>query len=60
VGDDHDAKATVKLLAQAIDGIRPLDAGGIANAPEVESITPLVINIARHNPGMHDVGVQFK
>jgi len=60
VGDDDDAKATVKLLAQAIDGIRPLNAGGIANAPEVESITPLVINIARHNPGMHDVGVRFK
>ncbi len=59
VGDDPDAKDTVRLLAESIDGLRALDAGGIANAPEVESVTPLVINIARNNAGMHDVGVQF-
>lgn len=59
VGDDGDAKETVRQLAEAIDGIRALDAGGIGNASEVESLTPLVINIARNNPGMHDVGVRF-
>lgn len=59
VGNDDDAKETVRRLAEAIDGIRALDVGGIGNATEVESLTPLVINIARHNPGMHDVGVRF-
>ena len=60
VGDDDDAKGVVRDLAEGIDGLRALDAGGLANAPEVESVTPLVINIARNNEGMHDVGVEFK
>ncbi|WP_255170687.1 NADPH-dependent F420 reductase [Natrononativus amylolyticus] len=59
VGDDPDAKETVRLLAEGIDGLRALDAGPIANAAEVESVTPLVINIARYNDDMHDVGVTF-
>ncbi|HMB51419.1 MAG TPA: NADPH-dependent F420 reductase, partial [Natronoarchaeum rubrum] len=59
VGDDADVKETVAALAEAIDGIRALDAGPIENAAEVESVTPLVINIARYNDGMHDVGVKF-
>ncbi|WP_290818892.1 NADPH-dependent F420 reductase [Halovivax sp.] len=60
VGDDVDAKATVARLAEEIEGLRALDAGPIANAPEVESVTPLVINIARHNDDMRDVGVRFE
>ncbi|GAA0664979.1 NADPH-dependent F420 reductase [Natronoarchaeum mannanilyticum] len=59
VGDDADAKETVAALAEGIDGLRALDAGPIENAAEVESVTPLVINIARYNDGMHDVGVKF-
>ncbi len=59
VGDDRDAKGTVRLLAEAIEGVRALDAGGVANAPEVESLTPLLINIARFNRGMYDVVVEF-
>jgi NADPH-dependent F420 reductase len=59
VGDDADAKETVAALADAIEGLRPLDAGPLANAAEVESVTPLLINIARYNDGMHDVGVKF-
>ena len=59
VADDDDAKATVRQLAADIDGLRPLDAGPLANAAEVESVTPLVINIARYNDEMHDVGVTF-
>ncbi len=59
VGDDPDAKATVSRLAEEIEGLRALDAGPIANATEVESVTPLVINIARYNDEMHDVGVRF-
>jgi NADPH-dependent F420 reductase len=60
VGDDSGAKETVELLADGIEGLRPLDAGPLANAAEVESVTPLVINVARYNDGMHDVGVRFR
>ncbi|MHC3438872.1 NADPH-dependent F420 reductase [Natrialbaceae archaeon A-gly3] len=59
VGDDEDAKETVGLLAEGIEGLRALDVGPIANAAEVESVTPLVINIARYNEDLHDVGVRF-
>ncbi|SIQ70358.1 hypothetical protein SAMN05421858_0137 [Haladaptatus litoreus] len=60
VGDDEDAKETVKLLADGIEGLRPLDAGGLANSAEVESMTPLLINLAMNNEGLHDVGVRFE
>jgi len=59
VADDDDAKETVRLLADGIDGLRPLDAGGLANAPEIEALTPLLINVATHNEGLHDLGVRF-
>jgi hypothetical protein len=59
VGDDDDAKETVRLLAEGIEGLRALDAGGVANAAEVESLTPLLINVARNNEGLHDLGVRF-
>ena len=60
VGDDGDAKATVMALADEIEGLRPLDGGPLANAAEVESVTPLLINVARHNEGLHDLGVEFR
>ena len=59
-GDGADAKATVADLAGEIEGIRPLDAGGLANAPEVEAVTPLLINVAMENDGLHDLGVKFQ
>jgi hypothetical protein len=59
VADDEDAKETVTALADGIEGIRPLDAGDLANASEVESLTPLLINLAANNEGMHDLGVKF-
>jgi hypothetical protein len=59
VGDDPDAKETVMELAADIEGLRPLDAGKLANAAEVESLTPLLINLARENDGLHDLGVKF-
>ncbi|MFB6118092.1 NADPH-dependent F420 reductase [Halosegnis sp.] len=58
-GDDEDAKETVTALADEIAGLRPLDAGGLANAGEVESLTPLLINLASENDGLHDLGVKF-
>jgi hypothetical protein len=60
VGDDGDAKEVVSELAEAIDGLRALDGGPLSNAAEVEAVTPLLINVARHNDGMHDLGVQFR
>lgn len=58
-GEDTDAKTTVSELAAEIEGLRPLDAGGIANAPEIESLTPLLINVAMENDSLHDLGVKF-
>jgi NADPH-dependent F420 reductase len=60
VGDDEDAKATVKDLAEGIDGLRALDAGPIANAAPVESLTPLLIDLAQYNRDLSDVGVRFE
>ncbi len=60
LADDEDAKDTVRELAESIKGVRPLDAGGIGNAAEVESITPLLINVAQNNDDAHDLGVQFR
>jgi hypothetical protein len=62
----YDAADGVRLvcgeagLAEDIDGLRTLDAGGLANAAEVESLTPLLINVAQRNEGLEDLGVQFR
>ncbi|QFU82468.1 NADPH-dependent F420 reductase [Natronorubrum aibiense] len=60
VANDDDAKETVRNLANEIDGLRALDVGPLANAAEVESVTPLVINIAKYNADLHDIGVKFQ
>ena len=60
VGDDEDAKQNITDLANALEGLRALDAGPLSNAAEVESLTPLLVNLAIHNEGMHDVGVKFE
>ena len=60
IGDDEDAKRTVTDVAEGIEGLRALDAGGIANAPEIEGLTPLLINVASNNSGLHDLGIEFK
>lgn len=60
VADDADAKATVRALAEDVDGLRALDAGPLANAAEVESLTPLLINVASNTDGLHDLGVKFR
>ena len=60
LSDDPDAKDIVTRLTEEIDGLRALDGGGVANAPEVEGITPLLVNVAENNEGMHDLGVRFQ
>ena len=59
-GDDADAKDTVARLAEGIEGLRALDVGGLTNAAEVEAVTPLLINVAMKNDGLHDLGVRFE
>jgi NADPH-dependent F420 reductase len=59
VGDDESAKQTVASLAEEIDGLRALDAGALANAAEVEAVTPLLINVAQENEGMHELGIRI-
>jgi NADPH-dependent F420 reductase len=59
VGDDPDAKQTIVNLTDEVETLRPLDAGGLANASEVESVTPLLINLAANNDDLHDLGVKF-
>ena len=46
-GDDADAKARTRALAEKIDGIRAIDGGGLANTTYVEEITALLLNINR-------------
>jgi NADPH-dependent F420 reductase len=58
-GDDDDAKRTVLNLVSDLDGLRSLDGGALSNSAEVESITPLLINLAMNNDGMIDLGVRF-
>ena len=60
VADDADAKATVVALTDEMAGLRALDAGPLANATEVESLTPLLINLAANNEGLHDLGAKFQ
>lgn len=60
VGDDDDAKRLVGELAERIDGLRALDAGGLANAAEVESLTPLLVNVAGNNEGLQELGVRVQ
>ena len=59
VGDDESAVATVVDLAEAIDGLGARRAGGLANAAEVEALTPLLINLGKHDADLHEVWVRF-
>lgn len=59
-GNDPNAKAAIADLAEEVDGLRALDGGNLANSTEVESITPLLINLAMNNDGMHDLGLRFE
>ncbi|MFC7073797.1 NADPH-dependent F420 reductase [Halovenus rubra] len=60
VATDEAAREPVVSLVADIDGLRPLVAGDLSNAAEIESLTPLLINLAQHNDGMHDLGVHFE
>jgi NADPH-dependent F420 reductase len=60
VGDDREAVDTVIGVSEEIDGLRCYFAGPLANAPEVEALTPLLINLATYNDGLNDTAVKFE
>ncbi len=55
-GDDE-AKEKASKLVDSV-GTRPLDVGGFGVAPQVEALTPLLINVGAKN-GIKDAGVRF-
>ena len=58
-GDDPGAKQQVMEIVNRVSKLRAFDAGPLAASNLVESITPLLLNIARYNK-MKDVGIQFR
>jgi NADPH-dependent F420 reductase len=57
-GDDDGAKQQVMGIVNRISKLHAFDAGPLAASCLVESLTPLLLNIARYNK-MKDVGIQF-
>jgi NADPH-dependent F420 reductase len=58
-GDDAGAKQQVMEIVNHVSRLQAFDAGPLAASALVESLTPLLLNIARYNR-MRDVGIQFK
>ena len=57
-GDDMEAKQIVMDLVDRISYLKAFDAGPLSSSHIVESITPLLLNVARFNK-MKDVGIRF-
>ena len=57
--DDKEAKQQVMEIVNHVSKLQAYDAGPLAVSAMVESLTPLLLNIARYNR-MRDVGIQFK
>jgi hypothetical protein len=57
-GNDMASKEVICKLTDDIPNLRPLDAGPLKASSMIESLTPLLINIAARNK-MDDVGVKF-
>lgn len=57
-GDDASAKREVMDIVNKVSKLQAFDAGPLAASCMVESLTPLLLNIARYNK-MRDVGIQF-
>lgn len=57
-GDDADAKRVVMEIVNSASKLQAFDAGPLAASCMVESLTPLLLNIARYNK-MRDVGIRF-
>ena len=57
--NDAYAKRTVLDLVAGVPRLQGYDAGPLGAASLVESVTPLLLNVARYNK-MRDVGIQFR
>jgi hypothetical protein len=57
-GDDTEAKKEVMAIVNKISRLQAFDAGPLSVSCMVESLTPLLLNIARYNK-MKDVGIRF-
>ncbi len=57
-GDDMNAKKIVMGLVEEVSELTAYDAGPLNSSSIVESITPLILNIAKFNK-MKDVGIRF-
>ena len=57
--DDTGAKSVVMEIVRSTSHLQAFDAGPLGVSPMVESLTPLLLNIARYNK-MKDVGVLFR
>jgi len=56
-GNDDGARAEVVRLVGLIPGLRPVDAGGIANARYLEAITALLLNLNRRHRGLTSIAI---
>ncbi|MCX6700312.1 MAG: NADPH-dependent F420 reductase [Methanomicrobiales archaeon] len=56
--DDADAKLVIMGIVNGTSMLKAYDAGPLAVSAMIESLTPLLLNIARYNK-MHDVGIKF-
>ncbi len=57
-GDDPEAVNLVSNLGQEIKSLRPLNAGPLAASALVESLTPMLLNVARRNK-IRDPGIKI-
>jgi len=58
-GDDAFAKEVVMDIINSIDGLRALNAGKLSNARIVESLTPMLINLAKLN-NLKPLGIRYE
>jgi 8-hydroxy-5-deazaflavin:NADPH oxidoreductase len=56
--DDAEAKSVIMGIVSGTSQMKAYDAGPLAVSAMIESLTPLLLNIARYNK-MHDVGIKF-
>ena len=56
--DDEEAKKLVMELTKHMGCLKPLDGGPLKQASTIESLTPLMINLARLNQ-LKDLGINF-
>ncbi|RPJ74033.1 MAG: NADPH-dependent F420 reductase [Alphaproteobacteria bacterium] len=56
--DDPEAKKLVMEITRNMGCLKPLDGGPLSQANTIESLTPLLVNLAKLN-GLKDLGINF-